>query len=65
MSAILINEEMCTDEFKDVVEGPLKMTACEKTEKVTKFLSNALALINSYARTLNVMVRHIALWKKN
>ncbi|XVE85443.1 hypothetical protein DITRI_Ditri17bG0091500 [Diplodiscus trichospermus] len=49
MSAALTDEETCTDGFEDVAGGPMKTEVCERAEKVKKFTSNALALVNSYA----------------
>ncbi|XVF02877.1 hypothetical protein REPUB_Repub04eG0212700 [Reevesia pubescens] len=50
MSAALTDEDTCTDGFEDVAEGPLKTEVCERAAKVKKFTSNALALVNSYAK---------------
>ncbi|XWS63952.1 hypothetical protein CRYUN_Cryun06bG0145700 [Craigia yunnanensis] len=49
MSAALTDEETCTDGFEDVAEGRMKTEVYNRAEKVKKFTSNALALVNSYA----------------
>ncbi|KAK6931613.1 Pectinesterase inhibitor domain [Dillenia turbinata] len=49
MSAALTNEDTCTDGFEDVPDGPTKTEVCNRVSRVTKFTSNALALVNNYA----------------
>ncbi|KAI3731559.1 hypothetical protein L1987_62748 [Smallanthus sonchifolius] len=52
MSAALTNEETCTDGFEDVPEGGVKTDVCGRAVKVKEVTSNALALINSFANTI-------------
>ncbi|XAR63660.1 Pectinesterase [Bertholletia excelsa] len=53
MSAALTNEDTCTDGFEDVADGPLKKDVCNRSVKVKKVTSNALALVNSYAEKVS------------
>ncbi|KAF8389977.1 hypothetical protein HHK36_024497 [Tetracentron sinense] len=48
MSAALTNEETCTDEFEDVLDGPMRTDVSDRAANVKKFTSNALALVNSF-----------------
>ncbi|KAL0372738.1 UNVERIFIED_CONTAM: Pectinesterase inhibitor 3 [Sesamum calycinum] len=52
MSAALTNEDTCVDGFQDVADGPVKMDVCDRTVKVKEVTSNALALVNSYAKVM-------------
>ncbi|XP_050233662.1 21 kDa protein-like [Mercurialis annua] len=48
MSAALTDEDTCTDGFEDVADGEVKSEVCERAAVAKKFVSNALALVNSY-----------------
>lgn len=50
MSAALTDEETCTDGFQDVPDCPMKEDISKRVTNVKKFTSNALALVNGYAR---------------
>ncbi|KAK2439498.1 21 kDa protein [Trifolium repens] len=50
MSAALTDEETCTDGFQDVEDCPMKADVENRVTKVKKFTSNALALVNGYAK---------------
>ncbi|CAJ2676114.1 plant invertase/pectin methylesterase inhibitor protein [Trifolium pratense] len=50
MSAALTDEETCTDGFQDVEDCPMKSDVEKRVTKVKKFTSNALALVNGYAK---------------
>ncbi|GAU31461.1 hypothetical protein TSUD_72420 [Trifolium subterraneum] len=50
MSAALTDEETCTDGFQDVEDCPMKSDVENRVTKVKKFTSNALALVNGYAK---------------
>ncbi|KAL7603534.1 pectinesterase inhibitor 7 [Lactuca sativa] len=52
MSAALTNEETCTDGFEDVPDGGLKADVCGRAVKVKEVTSNALALVNGFANTI-------------
>ncbi|KAK7348907.1 hypothetical protein VNO80_23671 [Phaseolus coccineus] len=52
MSAALTDEETCTDGFEGVEEGPVKTSICNRVTRVKKFTSNALALVNCFAKNL-------------
>ncbi|CAN6716750.1 unnamed protein product [Malus baccata var. baccata] len=49
MSAMLTDEETCTDVFDDVEDGPPKTDVSNRVENVKKVTSNALTLVNSVA----------------
>ncbi|GAB2296952.1 hypothetical protein Dimus_031055 [Dionaea muscipula] len=50
MSAAMTNEDTCVDGFDDVAEGTrVKAVVCRRVTAAMEFVSNALALINSYA----------------
>ncbi|KAF5757433.1 putative pectinesterase [Helianthus annuus] len=51
MSAALTNVETCTDGFDDVADD-VKTDVCERAVKVKEVTSNALALINSFASSI-------------
>ncbi|XP_021727266.1 pectinesterase inhibitor 7-like [Chenopodium quinoa] len=53
MSAALTNEDTCTDGFEDVAECPVKDEVFDKIVIVKEYTSNALALVNSYAASVN------------
>ncbi|KAK1425692.1 hypothetical protein QVD17_21047 [Tagetes erecta] len=52
MSAALTNEETCTDGFEDVVDDGVKADVCGRAVKVKEMTSNALALVNGFANTI-------------
>ncbi|KAI3796135.1 hypothetical protein L1987_38799 [Smallanthus sonchifolius] len=52
MSAALTNEETCTDGFEGVADGGVKSDVCGRVGKVKEVTSNALALVNSFADTI-------------
>ncbi|KAI3497821.1 hypothetical protein L1887_33392 [Cichorium endivia] len=52
MSAALTNEDTCTDGFEDVPDGGVKEDVCGRAVKVKEVTSNALALVNSFANTI-------------
>ncbi|XP_076947261.1 21 kDa protein-like [Bidens hawaiensis] len=52
MSAALTNEETCTDGFEDVPDDGVKTEVCLQAVKVKEVTSNALALINGFADTI-------------
>ncbi|KAI3696286.1 hypothetical protein L1987_79298 [Smallanthus sonchifolius] len=52
MSAALTNEDTCVDGFEDVVDGHVKAEVCDRVVAVKEVTSNALALVNSYADTI-------------
>ncbi|WCJ33584.1 Plant invertase/pectin methylesterase inhibitor superfamily protein [Euphorbia peplus] len=49
MSAALTDEDTCTDGFEDVADSAVKTEVCDRATEAKKFVSNALALVNSYA----------------
>ncbi|XP_021733127.1 pectinesterase inhibitor 10-like [Chenopodium quinoa] len=53
MSAALTNEDTCTDGFEDVGECPVKDEVFDKVVIVKEYTSNALALVNSFAASVN------------
>ncbi|KNA10819.1 hypothetical protein SOVF_140490 [Spinacia oleracea] len=53
MSAALTNEDTCTDGFQDVAACPVKDAVLEKVVMVKEYTSNALALVNSFAASVN------------
>ncbi|XP_057537346.1 21 kDa protein-like [Amaranthus tricolor] len=53
MSAALTNEDTCTDGFQDVADCPIKNMVGDKVVTVKQLNSNALALVNSYADSVN------------
>lgn len=55
MSAALTNEDTCTEGFKGVADGPVKMDVCERAAKVAEVTSNALALVNSYVSKIMII----------
>ncbi|KAM0936981.1 putative pectinesterase [Dioscorea sansibarensis] len=46
MSAVLTNEDTCTDGFAQVGPGPLKADVCRRVSSAKKYTSNSLALVN-------------------
>ncbi|GJX27489.1 21 kDa protein [Tanacetum coccineum] len=52
MSAALTNEETCTDGFEDIPDNGVKADVCNRAIKVKEVTSNALALVNSFANTI-------------
>ncbi|XP_071735578.1 21 kDa protein-like [Rutidosis leptorrhynchoides] len=53
MSAALTNEDTCTDGFEDIPDDSgVKADVGGRTVKVKEVTSNALALVNSYANTV-------------
>lgn len=53
MSAALTNEDTCTDGFQDVADCPVKNAVFDKVMIVKEYTSNALALVNSFAASVN------------
>ncbi|KAK7348906.1 hypothetical protein VNO80_23670 [Phaseolus coccineus] len=51
MSTALTNADTCTDGLEGE-EGPLKTNISDRLVKVKKLISNALALVNDFAKTL-------------
>nr|XP_043625326.1 pectinesterase inhibitor 7-like [Erigeron canadensis] len=52
MSAALTNEDTCTDGFEDMPDDEVKADVCNRAVKVKEVTSNALALVNSFANTI-------------
>ncbi|KAL8229995.1 hypothetical protein R6Q57_014895 [Mikania cordata] len=54
MSAALTNEETCTDGFEDVPDDGVKAAVFRRAVKVKEVTSNALALVNTFANTIQI-----------
>ena len=52
MSAALTNEETCTDGFEDIPDNEVKADVCGRAVKVKEVTSNALALVNGFANSI-------------